>query len=229
MLCAIQNRKQVLSIIGLVILGCVIMAITEAIIQPGYVVKSIIKVIFFLGIPIGYARLDKESHINKVMELRNKGIGKALLLGIAVYILILIAYLIVRNFYDFSVITALLGEKVGVQKDNFLYVALYISICNSWLEEFFFRGFAFLTLKQVGNQRLAYLFSSIAFALYHVAIMNGWFSPILFVLSILGLTIGGLLFNWLDSKTSNLYNSWTVHMFANLAINTIGCMLFGIL
>ena len=32
---------------------------------------------------------------------------------------------------------------MGVNAGNFVFVALYISIVNSLLEEFFFRGFAF--------------------------------------------------------------------------------------
>ncbi|NMO95148.1 hypothetical protein [Paenibacillus lemnae] len=38
----------------------------------------------------------------------------------------------------------------------------------------------------------------------------------------------GLLFNWLNEKNGNIYASWMVHMCANLAINTIGFMLFEI-
>ena len=34
---------------------------------------------------------------------------------------------------------------------------------------------------------------------------------------------------YLNDKFGNIYSSWLVHMFANFAINTIGCILFGIL
>ena len=97
------------------------------------------------------------------------------------------------------------------------------------MEEFFFRGFAFLTLKGVSSRRFAYFFSSGIFSLYHIAMMIGWFSPLVFIIVITGLFVGGLLFDYLNEKTGTIYPSWLVHMFANFAINTIGFILFGII
>ena len=100
--------------------------------------------------------------------------------------------------------------------------------CNSLLEEFFFRGFAFLTLYRLGHVRLAYGFSALAFALYHLSIAGSWGAPVLVLLMVAGLTAAGLLFSWLDRQGSIL-PAWLVHMGANLATNTVGLMLFGIL
>ena len=92
------------------------------------------------------------------------------------------------------------------------------------LEEFFFRGFAFLALSK--RIKGASLFSAVAFSLYHTAMMLGWFPPLLFALALIGLTIGGMLFNWLDKTNGTIYTGWLVHMFANFAINTVGAILF---
>ena len=94
------------------------------------------------------------------------------------------------------------------------------------LEEFFFRGFAFLTAERKTPR--VWLFSALAFALYHVAIMGSWFHPILFVLLTAALAVAGVLFNALD-REGTLWPAWLVHMAANLAINLIGMHLFGIL
>ena len=40
-----------------------------------------------------------------------------------------------------------------------------------------------------------------------------------------GLVIGGVIFNWLNEKLDTIYCSWLTHMFANFAINTIGFIL----
>jgi membrane protease YdiL (CAAX protease family) len=122
-----------------------------------------------------------------------------------------------------------LTENIGVTGKNFLFVSLYISFVNSLLEEFFFRGFAFLTLQRSVGKKFAYVFSAASFALYHIAMMIGWFSIGLFLLVMAGLFIGGLLLNYLNAKSQTVYPSWLVHMFANFAINTIGFLLFGIL
>lgn len=95
------------------------------------------------------------------------------------------------------------------------------------MEEFFFRGFAFLTLYRTGYKKLAYGFSALAFALYHVSITSNWGAPFLIVFMVAGLTAAGLLFNRLDREGS-LWPSWLVHMGANLGTNAVGMILFGI-
>ena len=100
---------------------------------------------------------------------------------------------------------------------------------NSLLEEFFFRGYAFFTLKRLTSRRFAYLLSSLLFAVYHLGMTAGWFAPGVWLLSMAGLFLGGCIFNSLNEKSGNLYASWLVHLCANAAINTVGCVLFGIL
>ena len=210
----------------LVIIACVIMAIIDAIIQPGYMIKSLIKIIVFLLIPTVYAWWGRDIDLKKLIKPHKKGIFIALMLGVAVYCVVLGAYFIFRNVFDFSALTKSLGETTGVTKSNFLYVSIYISFVNSLLEEFFFRGFSFITLKKETSRGFAYIFSSSSFALYHIAMMIGWFSFPVILLSLIGLFAGGLIFNRFDEKNENIYLSWLLHMFANFATNTIGFILF---
>ena len=162
----------------------------------------------------------------KTPSFKAKGFWIALALGAAVYAFILCAYLLFKNVFDFSSLTESLTSQTGVSKDNFIFVALYISFVNSLLEEFFFRGFAFLTLKRLSTRRFAYVFSAALFALYHIAMMIGWFALPVLLLTLLGLFVGGVIFNYFNEKYDNVYMSWLIHMFANFAINTIGFMLF---
>lgn len=217
-------RKLKISL--LVIIACIVMGIVDAVIQPGYAAKSAIKIVMFLLIPIGYCILDKEVSIAKLLKPDKKGFVIALCLGATVYVVILGAYLLFKNVFDFSALTTSLGETTGVNKSNFIWVAIYISFVNSLLEEFFFRGFSFITLKRFATRRFAYIFSSSLFALYHIAMMIGWFGVPVILISLAGLFLGGLIFNKFDEKNENIYLSWLVHMFANFATNTIGFMLF---
>ena len=222
-----KNRKMAISLI--VVLCCVIMAIVDGIWQPDYPVKSVIKIVLFIGFPFIYSLFDSKINLKDIFVPNKKGMKMAFSLCIPVFLLILGAYLLLKDVFDFSKVTTALTGNIGVNKDNFVYVALYISFINSLLEEFFFRGFAFLTLKRVASEKFAYVFSAVAFSLYHIAIMTGWFSVIVFVITVAGLFAGGLIFNYLNSKSNNIYTSWLVHMFSNFAINLIGFMLFGIL
>ena len=210
----------------LVIIACIVMGIVDAVIQPGYAIKSAIKIIMFLLIPIVYGLFLKEFNIKNLMKPDKKGLCIALCLGFVIYGVVLGAYWIFKDVFDFSALTGSLNETTGVNKSNFIWVAIYISFVNSLLEEFFFRGFSFITLKKLTSRRFAYVFSSMAFALYHIAMMIGWFGLPVILIALVGLFIGGMIFNRFDEKSENIYLSWLIHMFANFATNTIGFILF---
>ncbi len=219
-----MSRK--IYIVLFTVFACVCMGVVDAVIQPGYAIKSVIKIAMFLLLPFVYSLFDKEYKITKVFKPDKKGLTLALFMGVLVYAFIMSAYFIFRNVFDFSSLTSSLTSTTGVNKQNFVFVALYISFANSLLEEFFFRGFSFLTLKEVSNRKFAYIFSSLMFAVYHVAMMIGWFSVWVVLLSLIGLFIGGVIFNYFNEKYNNIYLSWLIHMFSNFATNTIGFILF---
>ncbi|MDD7676039.1 MAG: type II CAAX endopeptidase family protein [Eubacteriales bacterium] len=219
-------KKQSVFIIITVAVACVFMGLVDAVIQPGYVIKSLIKIVLFAGMSATYALLFRDNIFRRVFVPDKRGILIAAATGIAVYAVVLTAYFVFKDVFDFSALTKSLTSTTGVNRQNFLYVALYISFVNSLLEEYFFRGFAFLTLKKHAGRTIAYLFSAAMFALYHIAMMIGWFGWPVVLLSLVGLFAGGVIFNWLDEKFNNIYLSWLAHMFANFATNTIGFILF---
>ena len=214
-----------------VLLSTLLMCFVDGIISPPYLYKSIIKIVLFLLIPLGYFLLykDKAAYLKKLFVPKKKDFLLALLLGIGVFAVIMIAYFFLGDYIDLNGIKESLTTGIGVTADNFVYVAIYISFVNSLLEEFFFRGYAFLILKEESGKKLAYIFSSAMFALYHVGMTSGWFNILIYILSMAGLFIGGCIFNYLNEKCENIYPSWLVHMCANFGINTIGFILFGII
>lgn len=223
------TRKNITSMIAMIVFGCIAMAYVDAVIMPDYAVKSMIKFVLFLTLPLVYCLINREVSFRSLFKLEKKGLIFSILLGVGVYVLIMGSYMLIGPMFDLSQVTESLQNNIGVNADNFLYVAIYISIVNSLLEEFFFRGFAFLSLKKLTGRKFAYIFSAGAFAVYHIAMMTSWFTVPLFLLLITSLFIAGLLFNWLNERNGNIYASWMVHMCANLAINTIGFILFGLI
>lgn len=220
------QRKKAFAIIVITALSCAVMALIDGIVSPPYFAKSLCKIALFGIMPVFYAVIFKEKKLGDVFKPKAKGMFFSLLLGGGVYAVIVGGYFLLKDVFDFSAVTKSLTSGEGVTKDNFIYVALYISFCNSLLEEFFFRGFAFLRLKNSASRQFAYIFSSLSFSLYHVAFMAGWFEAPLFILLLVGLFAGGMIFNCLDEKTGSIYPSWIFHMFANFATNTVGIILF---
>ncbi|MBQ8359891.1 MAG: CPBP family intramembrane metalloprotease, partial [Oscillospiraceae bacterium] len=212
-----MKKRSIILVLIVTVICCVAMALVDGVIRPGYAVKSAIKVAIFMLIPLIASRIDRGVLYLPLLRPKKKGLLPAIALGVGIYAVILGGYFLVSPFFDFSQIAGALTENAGVTKENFLYVSLYISFANSFLEEFFFRGFVFTNLKHHTGRKLAYIFSAAAFSLYHVAMMIGWFSPALFLLVMVGLVIGGMIFNWLNEKLDTIYCSWLTHMFANFA------------
>ncbi len=226
-----EKSKKVYLLVSIV-LCAVAMSLVDSVWQPGYALKSAVKICLFVGVPMAYFLLNKEERtgLKALFVPKKKGICVALALGGLVLGGILGGYFLLRGVIDFSGITSNLTQTAGVKKENFVYIALYISVVNSFLEEFFFRGYGFLRMKEALSRKAAYSLSAGLFALYHVGMTVTMFENIwLFLLSFAGLYVGGVIFNILNEKNENIYASWIVHAFANLGINTIGMILFGIL
>ena len=220
-----MKKRSIAMILAVTVFCCLVMALVDGVLHPGYVLKSAIKASLFLLLPLILSITHQDVLYLSLLRPKKKGMLAAILLGIGIYAVILGGYFLLSPYFDFSKIAGALTENAGVTKENFLYISLYISFANSFLEEFFFRGFVFTNLKQLSGRKLAYLFSAAAFSLYHVAMMIGWFSPLLFLLVMAGLVAGGMIFNYLNEKLDTIYCSWLTHMFANFAINTIGFLL----
>ena len=222
--------KKSTFIILLVIVSCLFMTYVELVLKPGYVLKSLLKLGCFLGSMTLFSYVEKENVLLSYVRMKQaRQLVKPLGLGILLYVVILVGYLIFARFISLEHIATTLTRDLAVSANNFIGVACYISVCNSLLEELFFRGFAVKTLSRYVSQSKCYLLSSVMFALYHVSMMFLWFEWWLVLLAILSLIIGGLIFSKLNEGEEHVYASWFVHMFANFAINTVGFIMFGLI
>ncbi len=229
-------RAAAAVIIAVVILLCGVMAVADGVLELSYVPKSAVKLAAFVAIPLAVAYalgIDLPRIAFTLPKREDRTAGRVFVFslcgGALLFAGIVGGYFLLRGFFDFSGVTDSLLDGEGVSRENFPLVALYITLCNSMVEEFFFRGFAYLALSRVAGERVACIFSAIAFSLYHVAILDGWFSPLLTALMLFGLFVGGVIFDILAARGRSVIPSWLFHMAANLGINTVGLILFGIL
>lgn len=224
------DLKRLYAIASLIVFSLAVTFI-DAFVHPPYFSKIPIKILFFLALPMFYFVLfrSERKELLKLFAFRRRGLATSVGIGVGIFAVILGGFFLTRGFIDYSNVTSSLTSGMGITADNFIIVAIYISVMNSFLEEFFFRGFGFITINRLTSVKFAYLFSPILFAVYHVGMMVGMFHPFVLVLLLIGLIVGGMIFNYLNHRFECLYPSWFAHMFANLAINTVGCILFGIL
>lgn len=224
-----KRNKSIYIIISVLILSLAV-SFVDAIIKPNYTIKIIIKMIAYLLIPMSYFLINKDEfkEFKKMFVPNKKDFSKTIILSITVYITLVAGYFLLRNIIDFSNVTNNLTNNMGITLDNFLYVTIYIAFINSFCEEFFYRGYSFITLKKHTSRIFAYIFNSSLFAIYHIGMLLESFSKPTLFLAVIGLFIGGCIFSYLNEKSNNIYPSWIVHMFTNFGINTIGFILFTI-
>jgi uncharacterized protein len=225
-------KEEKIFIIFASLIACSILYIVEQGIGVNYTVKTAVKVLMFIGIPLINIKLIKKQRFIDALNLNSirirqfkTGIGA----GVLFFFIVLIAYLITGSFIDLDNIALELQEKLKVTPMNFLFIGVYITIGNSFLEEFFFRGYIFLNLYNNGARKLAHFYSSLLFGVYHIAIFKTWFTLPITLLALLGLVIVSFLFNWMNTKSQNFINSWIAHALADAAIILIGLRMFAII
>lgn len=216
-----KSRKNAYGIMLLVLICCIVMAFIETVVEPAYAVKSGVKAAVFLGAPLIFAKAANIRLLDRSFALDGKSVLRLLALGSLIYAVIFGGYALTRTVFDYSALVASLSADQRVDSRSFIRVASYISFCNSFLEEFLFRFVAFLKLSQYTARKTAYAFSSVLFAVYHVAMIGTSFPLPLLLLALIGLAVGGLIFDYVDENGGTPYNSWIIHMFADFAIMTI--------
>lgn len=186
-----------------------------------YIVKTMAKIVLFLGIPLllfGKKRLA----FLRFPRTDRKSLMISLVAGLTVMSTIVIAFFMLRPFIDIDFLLAELGS-IGVTSTVFPFVALYILLGNSLLEEFFFRG---LLPDSFNHSLYRLLIPSFLFAIYHVSIFLMWFALPLLVLAIAGLWIGGIIFQLANERSGTILPSWIIHMFADLGVLIVGVYIF---
>ena len=221
-----SERKNLALIIGLAIFACAAYTVMLGSSYNYYFYTSFAKLGLFLLVPLLYYSLSKQGRFRDLLNFKGntRYIKISALLGLATFFIIILAFLLLNRFFDRQMILAGL-EKEGITKSLYPFVFANIVLVNAFLEELFFRGFVFLNIFNLGFRRFAYIFSSVLFSLYHILMMNSWFSPPMFLLLLLGLIGVGLLFNELCRRCESILGGFFPHLGANLAINLIGVYL----
>lgn len=222
-----KSKGKLIYILISVILGSILISIVDGVIRPEYFMKSIAKISVF---PVSFVLYfiiwrDERKYLRSLFRPATRDVLIAFGLGAGVLAVVLGAFFLFRDVADFSAFTRNLSESARLTTKKFLFVAVYICIINSLMEELFFRGLAFVCFGRQGGRISAYFFSALLFALYHTGMTAAFVEPWVFLLMLVGLFLGGLIFNFVDERSQSILPSWLCHFFANLATTSIGYML----
>lgn len=201
------------------------MILTEQTFAPPYAVKSAIKlllIVLLTGIGIKLSGVSIKDGI-RFRKMQRPAVLIAV--SLAVIPVVLLGFFLLRSQLDLPAIRQGLMDKEQLTKQNCLFVFAYIALCNSFLEEAFFRGFLTERFRAAGLKKYGSCLSALAFALYHIGIVDSWLSPPMLILCILLLFNAALFLQWICDRFNSVKASWLVHGCANLAINSVGILL----
>ena len=229
----IHSSKQpryylLLSLLGWLVLGCVVMALIDASAWP-YPAKALLKITVFLSVPAVWShRFPQWPRVSWRLPDRPLRI-KLFALAIVEITGLWIALFLISPWIDTHLIEGVLRDNFAGQPLLFWGVTLYIVFINAGLEEWYFRGFAFLRLRHVLPKRWAMGGSAGLFAAYHLALMAGLFPLPLYLSLVIGLVGVGVVLCWIDEVSNSLWPSFIVHASANLAMNLVAMHWLGFL
>ncbi|MEO1237656.1 MAG: CPBP family glutamic-type intramembrane protease [Planctomycetota bacterium] len=163
-----------------------------------------------------------------------EGMAAAHITGVVIFIAILAAYFLVGERW---IDTATMLEKIEQmgfdKKAVYLAGAVYWCTANSLLEEYFWRWFVYLRLREVLPRTavgagVAVVVCGLLFTAHHVVALSVYFDARTTILASLGVFIGGVTWSWIYGKYRNIYAAYVSHVWADLAIFGIGWhLIFG--
>lgn len=108
-----EQKRSFSYMIILIVVVCGLMAFVDAVLSPPYFVKSAVKLVLFLAIPVIFSIRYKEINIREVFRIEKRNIILPILLGIGVYAFIMGAYFIIGPYFDFTNVTVALADNYG--------------------------------------------------------------------------------------------------------------------
>ena len=204
-----------------------ILYMLEQILMTPYIIKTIIKFPMFTLFPFlirHYLLKSKSTIVIKKSEQRF-----ILVWSVFIFVLVFTLALALKSFIDIRSISSDFTNRMQLGNRNMVLAAVYTVFINSFIEEYFFRGFIFQNLLKQGWNKTAFILSSTAFAVYHISVFKAWFNPGFMMLILFGLFSGGLIFAYFVKKTESILASWFIHLSADLALIVYGFLVLDLL
>ncbi|MCC2251731.1 CPBP family intramembrane metalloprotease [Virgibacillus sp. AGTR] len=217
--------KKIIFLISSTFVTCATLAFIEHGLTINYTIKTISKIsLFFLNIWL-YSKLFQGFRFTDVLSMKKlsrRDWLHLLLLGTLSAGIVLFAYLMLQPFFDIREIKHDLTNRLGITATGFIFVGIYVTLINSLLEEYFFRGFIFFQLPR----KLGYIISPLLFASYHIPMIALWFNKFLIAACFIGLWLIAIIFHKVNEKNRTIWFSWIIHICADIMIIIIGMTLF---
>jgi membrane protease YdiL (CAAX protease family) len=108
---------------------------------------------------------------------------------------------------------------------GFLALAAFLSVAHSFLEEWYWRGFAFARLRRLLPVGAAVAVSALGFMSHHVVVLGVFFPGRFWTAAVplsLCIAVGGAAWAWVYERSGSLVGPWLSHLVVDAAIMAVG-------
>jgi membrane protease YdiL (CAAX protease family) len=183
--------------------------------------------VFMIVPPLLYCRRHGIGILRDIVKPGNwrRGLPVALGLGaLAILIFWGVYFTLGDLLLDKEMIAGKINEQFMVSAATVYLVAPFTIFANSFLEEFFYRGFAFGLLAKK-QPTWGYLLPALAFTVQHILFIHHWMTPLPLALAVGGLFVLALVLQRLYETSRSLIAPWVVHVGGDLAMMGIAVTL----
>ena len=213
-------------LIALTLLPLAIILVQLAVGVEGMIGYSAYKFAFVVP-PMLYCRAKQISLRDGILKFRNwrRGLKWSCVLGLlAVAVFWIVYYALGDLLLDKAMITDKIDLQFSVNATTVFLVAPFTIIANSFLEEFFYRGFSFGLLVR-RHKFVGYFLPALAFTAQHMLFIYHWLSPLPFAIAAAGLLIFALVAERAYAAGESIVAPWVIHIFGDIAMMGIAVTL----
>jgi uncharacterized protein len=152
-----------------------------------------------------------------------------LLFGAAVFAIMLLTY---HAWFKPAGLLAGVGQNVNAKLAGFnltgpvafFVLATFYSLLHSFLEEYYWRWFAFGQLRRWVRPWTAIAISALGFTGHHIVVLSGYFGGFTWptLLFSAAVAVGGAFWAWLYQRSGSLLGPWLSHVLIDVAIFVVG-------
>jgi len=176
---------------------------------------------WLIALPVAWVVLI-DGHRPRIPQFSARGMREGIVTGLVIFAVIISAYWLARDWIDSAAMAQQIAE-IGLGKPSiYLLAALYWCTFNSILEEYVWRWFVFTRCEALMPRLAAVVAAGLFFTAHHAIALSFYFDWRVTLISCAGVFIGGTTWSWLYLRWRNIYAGYVSHVFADLAVFSVG-------
>ena len=154
------------------------------------------------------------------LKFQKKDIRWGILTGLAISIPIFILYSTI--FYKLLDANGIISSLPPIVLQYFWVTAIFISLWNSFMEEYFWRAFLLSAMVPNFGWTKSILINGLFFGFHHYIMLNAYFHWGIALFLTFGTMAGGWIWSWMRMKGLSIWACYISHVLIDLSVMVIG-------